>query len=84
MLGCQRFCEPQRRISEWLIAQIKGPPVHSNRLLAAGFLIGPDGFFGIEVQRLHEPARLVGTDRDHSEVDRAELPTDLLEMRTIA
>lgn len=55
--------QPQGRLAERLVGQAEGAPMHGDGLAAAGFLKDGHRFLRVEVHRLHEPARRVGTGR---------------------
>src|SRR5688572_7930736 len=74
-----------RRLVQALVGQaVEGAPVDGERLARVHVLVHLDRLGGVEVHDLHEPARLVGADRDRSKVKAAEAPADLGEILRIA
>ena len=76
--------EEKGRLAEGFIGQVESPPMHGDGAAAAGFEKDARGFFRVHVHRAQDAARLIGTDRDHAEIDGSEAFADLTEGLAIA
>src|SRR5690349_24758449 len=82
--------DPARRLVHRFRRQAKRSPMngeHQGRpsvwMRRNHILVDPHRFLGIHVHELHEPAWLVGADRDHHEVEGPAPRADLAELRVI-
>ena len=65
------FGELARRLVERFVGQLEGAPVHADRALRAEVEVDAHRLGRIDVLLLHEPARLVGADRNQRDVEAA-------------
>jgi len=88
-IACQAFVilggfKSPRRLIERLVSKDKGTPMHSHGLLRTCINMHLHSLFGIHVVVLHEPSRLVGTDRDGGQIERSEYLGDTGEAVEVA
>src|SRR5208283_2268787 len=77
-LGKGRIQGAKRRFPT-LVRELKGPPVNPDAAPGAGVAMSADGLGGIHVHAAHEPARLVGADRQQGELGFDKSAADLAE-----
>ena len=77
--GATCLIERARRLVNALRRQLERPEVHRDALRRFQIQMCLHGFGWIHVNRLHEPAGLIGTDRQQREIDRTESPPNVAE-----
>ena len=81
---CQRIGELARRFVEQLVGQAKCPPMHRHRVARVEVLLRAYGLLRIGMHHAHEPARVIGTDRQHGEIEGTEARADIRKVGRIA
>jgi hypothetical protein len=66
-----RLCEVARRLVERLVGELERAPVDAERRARAQVAVREHRLVRVHVLELHEPARLVGADRQQGEVEAA-------------
>src|SRR3546814_10282631 len=75
----QSFRKAPLGIHPALVGQLEGAPVHAESRFCPDIEHDPDRFFGVAMLRRHEPARIIGPDRQDREIDRPEARADIAE-----
>lgn len=66
--GFHCFLQPTRWFSRWFRGEGKRAPVNGERELGTNFLMDADCLFRVDVHRLHEPCRFVGSNGNQRQV----------------
>ena len=77
-------CEIRDRVVEPLVRELERPEVHRDADARLKIEVDANRLLGVHVDGRHEPARLVGANRDQREIDRAQPGADLGEVAAVA
>src|SRR5512144_2615450 len=75
--------EIPHRLVDALRGQLDGAVMHADAADRLEINVSLHRFGGIHVHRLHEPARLVGANRQQREIDRSESPANIRKERRV-
>ena len=77
-------CEIRDRVVEPLVRELERAEVHRDADARLEIEVDANRLLGVHVDGRHEPARLVGANRDQREIDRAQPGADLGEVAAVA
>ncbi len=81
-------CSGGRQVRDWIVEsfvrELERTEVHPDADARLQVEVNANRFFRVHVHGRHEPARLVGPDRDERHIDRAQARADLDEVSAVA